>query len=629
MASSTIARVQAFSSWLQAGGTASSESESNAWREECMALVSLLYAEDRLVQKLRTSIHQVTTCGRLRAMLSLLSACIHSPDILSPVCYHTVSNIHFKAATWTRCYLTIDPGIGRPNSAQLAVAEALLRAKVLQGCSRLLASAAAAVAASGQGPQPVQSRRSDEEARELDGALSTTNCLLPPLTTLCGGLQPDSPSRATGQGPTSRVMAQRASSSTTHGLDGSEGHAGAVKPGGEMQRGEKGQEGGLQGPEAAPGAVEQVATQPAGLLQQLVAALYDSCVLEHVARGVLVQAGYLQRMQRAGRQQGPEHGFLHFGLSNLCCFFAAQYADLLDLHFGRQIPGAHSIGSAASPQRGDDCVPEQAHRGEAAPALPHQQHASTPTPPLAASGQHVGAAHMPLLDRVLSGPCARHLVLCQGLRALCALDGGGDYGLPEEAGLQGLPLWVVRDDGEETQHVRLAATPLRNLVVMLAMHRGDQGPEAEAQLPSRGTRLQLTLRVAHAAASRAKAEAGGSGSGESSQRCVLSQADAASIGVCALRMAWRHMPPPAGPARADRRRAALRRWAAAAEQVACRVAATGARLRPVVVRNMACMLRLHPSYVGPLERQGGLRGGGVGMFGCRAGSVLPSRSPSE
>ncbi len=600
MAPSTIVRVKALCSWLQAGGIVSSESELNSWRKECKALASLLYLEDKLLEDMCTSIHQVTSPGRLLAMLSLLTGSILSPDAAAKLPYDAMSNIHSKAVVWICSFLDIDPEHGGPSSSQLAVAEVLLRAKVLQGCSRLLASATAPVAASGEGTQCVWrqslARKGDEEARALDFALSTANCLLPPLATVCGMLQSTSTAPSTGQ---------RASSSTTPGRDGSERQARAIELGDEVQRGEKGQEDGLQGQGAHPGGVAHVA-QPAGLLQQLVAALDDSCVLEHFARGVLVQAGYLQRTQQAGRHHSQAHAQLYNGLSSFCASFAMLYSDLLNLQAGAGLPGAGSSRSAARPQQGGEGAPARALGDAAAP--PTSQHGASRTPALEASGDDLDAAHVPLLGRVLSGPCARHLVLCQGLRALCALDGGGDYGLPVEAGLHSLPLCKGghedEDQEELSQRVRLAVGPFQNLVAMLSMHRGDQGGEEEAQLPGRGTRLQLTLRVVHSAAG---AKAGGSGGGSGgSPRHVLDQAEAGFVAVYSLHKAWRHMPPPCAPARANHRRAALRRWAAAAEQVARSGAATGARSYPLCGRNLACMLRLHPSYVGAVERQGGL-----------------------
>ncbi len=594
-APSAIARIEAFCSWLQAGGIASSESEINSWREECKALASLLQQEDKLLQDICASIHQVTSPSRLRAMLSLLTACILSPDAAAKLSYSAVSNIQAKTIRWACSYLDIDPERGRPSGAQLAVAEVLLRAKVLQGCSRQLASATAAVTAAGQVPHGVRrqslTKQGDEEARALDDAISTVNCLLPALATLCGVSQSDSHSEP--------VTGQRATSSATSGCGGSEGQAGAVEPGGEMQVGKKEQEGGLLSPEAAPGAVEQVA-QPAGLQQQLIAALYDSCVLEHFARGVLVQAGWLQRMRQAGRQRTQAYGHVYDGLSAGCQIFATHYSNLLNLQDGPGVAGADNTKAA---RRGFGGAPEQAHGGAAAPPTPHQ-HSTSHAPPLAASGQGLAAAHMLLLHRVLSGPCARHLVLCQALRALCALDKGGDYGLPEDAALQSLPLCVVGDDEErQSRHVLLDVDPLRNLVDMLAMRPCGSEAETKAQPPGRGTRLQLTLRVALAAVGAKAGASGGGGNGSQSRpRYILDRA--ASIAVYALRTAWEHMPSSRGPAQADRRRAALRRWAAAAEQVARSGVATAAH--PFVAHNLGLQLGLHQSAVGPLEQQGGI-----------------------
>ncbi len=589
---STVARIQALCSWLQSDGIASSESEGKTWREECKALAAQLHQEEVTLIKLAANIHQITPHDRLQAALSLLTSCVHSSDAATAkLPYDTISKLQRNSVIWISFYLDVDPEPGLPSRTQLAVAEVLLRAEVLQGCSRQLASATAAVAAATRKAYGRRPRaRAPEETPALDDALGNTESLLRPLAKRCKEWQLDSPAQATGQ---------RASPSTMPGCDGSEGQADVVKQGVKMQMGKKEQEGGLQGPEADPGAVEQL-LQPAGLQQQLLAALYDSSVLEHVARGVLVQSGYLQRMEQAGRQLGLGFG----GLAASCVFFATLYADLVHLQDSPELAGAGS-----RPQRDAGGAQAQAPAGDAAPpATPHQQHASTPTPPLAAPGHGLDSAHMSLLHRVLSGPCARHLVLCQGLRTLCALDGGGFYGLPWEAGLWGLPLCRVLGKEEEVeeqpQHLRVDGTPLCNLVDMLAMRpRGD--PEAEAQLPSRGTRLQLTLRVARAAAGAGSSGSGSGGGGcQRSPLYVLDQAQAAFAAVTALERAWRHMPPPRGPARLDRRRAALRRWAAAAEQVARSGVVTGAH--PTVAYRLGLLLGLHPSAVGPLVPQGGI-----------------------
>lgn len=173
MAPSVIIRVNALCSWLQAGGIASSESELNSWREECKALALLLSLEDEVLENMGTSIHRVTFPSRLRAMLSLLTGCILSSDAAPKLSYDAVSSIHSKAVLWVCSFLDIEPERDGPSSSQLAVAEVLLRAKVLQGCSRLLASATAAVITSGGGTQHA-GRRSQASGPPLQQRLAAT-----------------------------------------------------------------------------------------------------------------------------------------------------------------------------------------------------------------------------------------------------------------------------------------------------------------------------------------------------------------------------------------------------------------------------------------------------------------------
>ncbi len=544
------------------------------------------------------NLYDAISPDRLRAVLLLLTTCILSLDAAAKLSYNTLIKMQFSTMLWMVGFINVKPHLS--SRTQLAVAEVLLRAKVLQGCSRQLASTASAVAAATQRTERSRlAPRLDEgteRASELKGAIGNATLLLRGLASKCEIAQ---------------VMEEQGTASAIPGCRANDRQTAAVAVEGqgvEAKEKEQGEDG-LRGQEAGSGVGHL-----AGCRQLLVAALYDSSVLEHMARGMLVQAGWLQRMRQAGRQQSQAYGQLYLRLSASSSDFAWLYRVLVCMHGGPAVPGASN--PTASREVGDG-APAQT-RG-APPTPHHQQHASTPTPPLAASGHGLDTAHMSLLHRVLSGPCARHLVLCQGLRALCALDGGGDYGLPEDAGLQGLPLGIEGDEeeeeeGEPSQHVLMDLDPLCNLVDMLVMRpHGDQGPKVEAQPPGRGARLQLTLRVAHAAVGGAKPEAGGGGVGGSqgSPRYTLDQTEAATTAVKALDRAWQHVPPSRGRARLDRRRAALRRWAAAAEQVARSGVVTGAGSHPLCGRNLACMLRLHPSYVGRLERQGGLTGLGV------------------
>ncbi len=593
--------MQSFSSWLLAGDTSEGDLNSS-WREKGRLLAASLDKEAHIMDATNQPIYDVIALSRLWATVSLIVSCIHSSHAAADI----VLEVQHSSILWINSYLDM---LNESDVAgvELAVFEVLLRAHVLQGCSRQLATLTSAVSASGQeiqgAPPRLRIQEGIKNANLLCDALSSAIGLLLLLADVCELEQPDSPARVPGQQGAPCTMlncnnsvaqVQTAEAGGRTGTERCVTQRNEVEAAATEVNGEEGNDG-LKGHATVSG-VGRVAS----LKKQLVAALYDSCVLEHVARGVLVQAGYLQRLRQAGRQHRPALRELHRRLSATTDDFPELFEGLTDLQDDPELAGADSLtaagrGGEGTPQPGSDGAPARGHVGEAA----HQQHASSHTPLLTAYGHD-----LPLLHRVLCGPCARHLVLCQGLRALCALDGGGDYGAPEEAGLQGLHLCVEGDEGQPSQPVLINATPLRNLVAVLAMRRGDPGPEAEAQPPGRGTRLQLTLRVALAAGG-AKAGAGGSGGGGSGSRlCYVDEEEAASIAVSALRIAWRHMPPPGGRARADRRRAALRRWAAAVEQAARSGVVTGAHSSPVAAHQLGLLLGLHPVAVGPLVPQG-------------------------
>ncbi len=598
-----ISRLDAFSSWLDTGAYNSSGGELSFWREESEHLASVLQREKATLSKLYNHAHRISSPGRLRASLSLLISCIHSPDAAVQLPDGIMEQLQHTAVVWIMTYLDSKPDSSLPSGMQLAVAEVLLRARLLQGCSRQLASATAAVATDGQ-EMPCAWPGSQEEEEVLEGAsmldvLSCTVCLLHPLAKVCTVRSP------------ARAPAQQAMCRAAAPCRPSEAQTDAVEVGGRAGEGRKGRhaaqaseeqavvwqgQGGLQGQGTACGAAP-----PANMKQQLVAAVDDSSVLEHVARGVLLQAAWLQRMQQAGRQHGQEHDglhdMLHSRLSLPSNYFASLYSLLTKLSWDPELQG---VSDPACSDRNGVGAEAQAHGAAAAPA-PTQQ--DGPRHVFEASTNGLHAAHVSSLRRVLSGPCARHLVLCQGLRTLCALDGGGDYGMPEAAGLQNLPVCgAVKREDQQSQPVRIKATPLVNLVNLLATRPDAPGAGAKAEPPGRGTRLQLTLRVALTAVG---AKAGAGGSRAQGRPCyALQQADGACAAVYALHCAWRHMPPPHGRLGADRRRAALRRWAAAVEQVVRSgvVAAEFAGLQQA--NDLGQVLRLHPSMAGPLGRQG-------------------------
>ncbi len=249
--------------------------------------------------------------------------------------------------------------------------------------------------------------------------------------------------------------------------------------------------------------------------------------------------------------------------------------------------------------------------------------------------QLLDAPHTCPLRRALSGPCTRHLVLCQGLRTLCALDGEGGhyYGLPEEAGLQHMPVVLdptataAKPSGRERQSpgvTLLAPQSLNNLIVLLAMQpSSSEAGGGEAEPPDRATRLHLMLRVARAAAAAAGVRAAGAGVGGGSSGAGSSggsgamQYGIAPLNVvrpamCALEFAWRLMPP-RGVYGSRRRDGALRRWAQAAAEVAGGLSQCWAALHDwderTVIRlggRLGQLLGLNVDAVPQLDARGGL-----------------------
>ncbi len=365
-----------------------------------------------------------------------------------------------------------------------------------------------------------------------------------------------------------------------------------------------------------------------GPVELLLPALDTSSVLELTSRAVLVLAGWLrtsgERMEKRVQDVGRRLQLMHVyaekrkALREVCRLFSSAFHDLSGLTGSPELFGG-STGAG----------PTSAPSSPASPADPSSGppiHRLDPihAAPLWATDRRLDPTHILRLRRLLSGPCARHLVLCLGLRSLCELDGGSMYGVPETAGLEELlPLTVHRSTTSQQQAQRQGVwlrepDPLANLLTLLAMAPDD--PEAEP--PGRAMRLRLTIRVARAAVASAHVPRdgnggssagggsggpGGSGSGppSGSARALL-QSDSTKIAVQALQFAVRHWPPPQGRGGGRRRRAALRQWAAAAEAVACGglVLVVGSEWRDSSPYRLGLLLGMHPSLMGALSRQG-------------------------
>ncbi len=147
--STTLSRIQACTSWLQARAFTSSECESNRRERECAALADILAAENDARHTLRNLGFSVVDLSPARcpAMLALCIACVHLPDAAEKYRLGTgIVRLHCQAMNWVLWALTNLDDSGQPSRTQLALALALLRGHALHGCSRQLANLADALA---------------------------------------------------------------------------------------------------------------------------------------------------------------------------------------------------------------------------------------------------------------------------------------------------------------------------------------------------------------------------------------------------------------------------------------------------------------------------------------------------
>ncbi len=646
----TIVRLQAASRWLQAGADVRSRREAETRDKECLGLAKTL---ERELNSLQNTMPGVSVCAavgrspRLRELVAIYSASVHLLEQPAKIDRRPGKAVLCLAvAKWVNHVLSKVPARAPPTNLQLAVADALLRARLLQGLSRQLAGLedTVAAAAQGSGGQLVQPRTAAAEhsavaLHVLFEVVASTVSTMGALTDL--GFD-DTPLRhsqgcAQSQVPCGGAPAVGAAS-VADGNAGGRGNAraqvqgpkaegqraqeeeeerGAVLGGNskqqqeqqqEQQQGQQQQQGQGQGQGGCPQPAARLTA--ATLFPEVLTAMADSGVLEHLSRGVLLLAGWLQHPKQ--QQQQQQHELLRV-LQRACVHVTALHRSLStftnspDLLDGTGSVHAASGGQAAAPEDRPPCLP-----------------------PLEAERHVLKAAHVSLLRRVLLGPCARQLVLCMGLCALAELDGGSTYGVPEAAGLRHVSVAAADREPSGLSEVRQAAAVV-NLLTLLAMRTDNPGSGAGAgpgegaapgatEAPGRGTRLQMTLRVARATAvyGTSRGRVGGcSGDSHDAGYFFL------TVAVQALQFAWRHMPPPQGLGQGRgrgwrrygcrHRRAALRQWAAVAEAVACSKVAAAVHSKEheddnnygEVRYRLGLLLGLHPSAVGPVERRGG------------------------
>ncbi len=614
----TVRRLQLITSRFQVGAISPSESET--FERECLALADRLHKEGEVWKKLGIS-QAAWSPARFGALVSLVSACLHvngavhtfldSPGKLRLL---AAASSSFSDALWTVSELKL------PTSSRQAVVKELLLARMLQGCSRQLASLAEVLAPKNttQDSPTAQPPHSSLEALSpecnLAGLLGPLVCLLCQVRLFSApGPHPRDDS---GGGEEERVsyaaeelvgQQEGDNQQKQHGVeDGRREWGGAEEAGTQQQQAHV-----AAGPGKPP-----VRERLHDLLQEVLSEISSSGVLEHLSRCVLLLAGRLQGGGEAGegqaqggrgsngaqrQQQQHRSNCNDMYLHRIVFYAGGAYNILMTL---TQSPGLldGDCGCPADP-------------GSGRPGAAHDTgiNDEMDTAPLGTFDVFQGPTQVSLLRQVLSGPCARHLVLCAGLTALSALDGGTTYGMPGGAGLQQLMPAVLPTRSElvwqrRSQTVQLNVDALLNLLNLLAMRPCD--PEAEP--PGRAMRLQLTLRVARAAVAAA-ASATATGRSQGGPQYYLERGDAAMVAVQALHFALRHMPPP-GDGQGDgdhgsrRRLRALRRWAALAEEVARKAAPERSdghgNEGGAVGRRLGLLLGLDPRLVRP-ETPGG------------------------
>ncbi len=600
----TVYRLQLIASRILAGAVSPSESEE--FERESFATAARLEKEAKVWKQIAGN-QAAWSPARVGALLSLTAAGLHVQGASRMFLDGPGKLLLLHAATsWICKVCWALPTCNLPAGQRKAVAEALLRANVLHGCSRQLASLAEVLAPqsamtyilSGQPPH------SSPEVRflQLLGQLVHKLCYLS-LYEIPGPHPPDQ--AGNGAREDLEHHPDEVAGRQGHDDEGRQRVGKGCEQGGteevNMQQQQQQQRPGAPGAGPPP----QTGCAP-GLLQEMLSSIGSSCVLEHLSRCVLLLAGRLQGVGASGEGQGElgtngdQQQQRRRDYGDTCLQPVVYYA-------GQAYRVTSTMAQSRGLLDGDCCFP--ADPGSCHPGAGHDITTADEfdTAPLGACNTLQGPIQVSLIRRVLSGPCTRHLVLCTGLNALSALDGGTTYGTPEGAGLQRLmPTLPPSPSEHQDQAARLHADSLLNLLTLLAMRPCD----TEAEPPGRAMRLRLTLRVARAAV--AVTSASRTGASQDGPHFYLTRGDAALVAVQALQLALRHMPPPGdgdgdgGSVGGSRRLQALRRWAALAEEVA-RKAAPGSsdgHWSGDVCRRLGLLLGLDPGVVRPETPRG-------------------------
>ncbi len=490
-----VDRLNAVSSWLQLGAESGSDDYAAAWHAECRALGALAAKELAVWKALCSGGARQPAVARARlcALLSVFAAGAHVRlDVGFLGCTRTnLFNAADKlallgeAASWIEAFLNLQPSpASAPNAVQLGVAQALLRAQVLEGYSRQLSSSSDALAAREQATDcsAELSRFSDEHLGAatislIPRLLHTVNLLtsLAALVERCPTIRLTQRTQALAAAPALGLGGRAAGS-------GGEGDNAAGRQGGSNPD-EEWESSALEG---AP-----------RLVVELLDALGSSGVVEHASRAVLRLAEWLQDLDSCGEvlrrrlesdtertQQTPEQERMQEVLDMVRKIRSALRTRAMGLNgaYHRLSTMAYYPGALF----GDGYVARTAARvPSGATAVGYLDAAVVGgMAPLEARCHVLDAPRVALLRRVLTGPCARHLVLSMGLRTLSAVDGGSVYGLPQGSGLEALDELHHDDSGaadeqqrqqqHPSQQVRLLNPhPLRSMLLLLAVRPLD------------------------------------------------------------------------------------------------------------------------------------------------------------
>ncbi len=222
-------------------------------------------------------------------------------------------------------------------------------------------------------------------------------------------------------------------------------------------------------------------------MRSLAQQLQDTCIMEHLARGLLLLAACLHAQgdvdtQEQQQQQEQQHAREGAGPG----------------------PGASMLQRSVPWYVAKESWPPQHQLAQLALDLSDMWHTVSVLYTEHSSSTHARQGVRMALSRALSGTCAQHLALSLGVMGLRAVDGGPVYGLPVSYDmLRPEPLWRA------VKKVEPGELPTIEGQLVLCLLEIVQGEGRVEMLPVLGEaeRLEVLLRIGRAAARSAAAHA--------------------------------------------------------------------------------------------------------------------------